>query len=562
MKTWWKAAVAACCLFPMTVSAAGAVTASGAVRGTSVSRITAVSQTAAVKSTPAGRNLAAVNPVRQGTLLFVPLDDRPVCKDYTADTLRSAGWDLKMPPEAAISSYDRGGSPEKLFSWLEANGPQSLGMVVSADALIYGGLVDSRTHHTDPQILLARAQRLLNLKKKCSGHPNVYAFVTVMRSPRASSAPVEPAYYGTWGPKIFQRGALMDKTQENMASSKEKRQLEALNQEIPPEVLQDLDKRREVNLEVTKTLLQGVREGRLDYLLVGRDDTAPFSQAHMDALQIQKLVQDLPGRSVRFFAGADQLGLVLLDRAVNVLTYKTPLVYAFYGQGVGAKTVTGYEDEPIGKSVREHIFAAGGYPVPQVKRADTCLGVFTLRDGSAPESNSPRNDGIITGQERSFASAVRKYLQQQKPVIVADVAFGNGSSTALVKELYTAGLAERLAAYGGWNTGSNAMGFALGQGLLASTMSEADRIRLLTVRYLEDWGYQSVVRKYVYENLIWPQHLKNTQMDGAALSKAEKAVREGMTRLTEPVMDGAALNFDYYLPWHRMFEVYVQSPEK
>ncbi|MCH4157608.1 MAG: DUF4127 family protein [Acidaminococcaceae bacterium] len=546
MKLLRKLVLTAACVLPLTAAAAAPVAA--------VSRAATPAPAAPTTTTDIAAKIAAST---KGTLLFVPLDDRPVCKNYTVDTLRAAGWQVELPPDATISSGNHGGKPDEIFTWLEQKAPNAIGMVVSADALLYGGLVDSRTHHADPQVLQARAERLLNLKSS-SGNPNVFAFVTVMRSPHASSAPVEPAYYKDWGPKIFRRGQLLDKADLGTLKSKERQELAALNKAIPAADLEDLDHRRAVNLDLTKALLRGVSQDKLDYLMVGRDDTSTFSQAHLDARHIEGLVNKLPDKKVRFFAGADQLGLILLNRAVNTLTYQTPFVYAFYAEGNGAKTIPSYEDTAMGETVKQHILAAGAYPVTTPKRADVCLGVFTPKDGKTLEAGNVKNNGKITAQEIKFTEKVQQLLRKE-PVVVADVAFSNGSSTALTKQLFASGVAGKLAAYGGWNTASNAMGLALGQGLLAKYMSPADIQNQLEVRYLEDWGYQAKVRTAVYQELIWPKGLPGSQMPAAVKKEAEAAITADMLKLTAPVLGDMAEKYNYTLPWERMFEVYVSK---
>ena len=54
----------------------------------------------------------------KGTLLFVPLDNRPVCLDYTVQTLEAAGWEVKTPPRAYIANEKNMGEPDKLFAWM------------------------------------------------------------------------------------------------------------------------------------------------------------------------------------------------------------------------------------------------------------------------------------------------------------------------------------------------------------------------------------------------------------------------------------------------------------
>ena len=102
----------------------------------------------------------------KGTMVFVPLDTRPVSKDYTVATMQAAGWDIQFPPDELLSAASQAGHPDQLFDWLEEKSRESVAVVVSADSLLYGGLVDSRTHHFDEAVLRSRAERILGLKKK------------------------------------------------------------------------------------------------------------------------------------------------------------------------------------------------------------------------------------------------------------------------------------------------------------------------------------------------------------------------------------------------------------
>jgi hypothetical protein len=82
-------------------------------------------------------------------------------------------------------------------------------------------------------------------------------------------------------------------------------------------VQEDRAQRRSLNIATTELLLHGVESGNFDYLLIGRDDTAPYSQAHKEARKMDILVRELPKEKIRFFSGADQLGLLLLSRAAR-----------------------------------------------------------------------------------------------------------------------------------------------------------------------------------------------------------------------------------------------------
>lgn len=493
----------------------------------------------------------------KGTLLYVPMDNRPVCLDYTVQTMEAAGWDVKTPPVAYIANEKNMGEPEKIFAWLEQEAPQAVGIVASSDALLYGGLVASRTHELPLNVLQQRAERLVSLKQHY-GDKVMYIFTTIMRSPKASSAPVEPAYYKEWGPKLFRLGALEDKKELRLLKRKEAKELAALQQEIPAEILTDLYTRRGNNIMATELLLHGVESGDFDYVLVGRDDTAPFSQAHREARHMDILVNELPHERIRFFAGADQLGLLLLTRAAKRLQYEFPLVNVTYAAGVGGATVPTYEDDTVAESAKQHIFAAGAFPARLRKHADLVLAVNTPKNGKTLEASNALNNYKVSAETKNFVNKVAR-ISKNHSVAVADVKFGNGADNALVQTLFARGIAHDLAAYGGWNTAGNSLGFALGQGLLSNEYAPGAKQVLLEQRYLDDWAYQANVRMQAYTQLIWPNYWPNSGLAGEQLASAEAFISREIVRLAEPYLGQAVYEYRYSLPWKRMFEVQISQ---
>jgi len=504
----------------------------------------------------------------RGLIIYIPVDDRPVSLQYPVETVRAAGWEVQVPPLADLGSLYRQGSSAKLLAWLEAKAPAADAVVISADTLIYGSLIDSRIHQLSEGELDQRVQRLLNFKQKTRAK-NVYVYSTVMRSPAYDSKIEEPAYYAQWGRKIFLLGQLKDKKAQGLLSSQEQEHMLQLELEIPAEFLQDTLKRRAKNQLVQKKLLLGMKKRAFDYLAVGKDDTNPLSWAHLEASEIEKLAAqqlqidqsqiEQPQARVSVFAGCDEIGLLLMTRAVNHLLKVTPQVYTYYASGNGAKSTSLFEDITLGENVREHVLAAGAVPVKAPRRADFYLGVFLEPDGQTKEASNPVNNGIISGQERSFVNHTVDLLAAGKTVLVADAAFGNGSSNALVRELFRQGLAGKLAAYNGWNTAGNTIGFTLGQGLLAPYIKEPDRVKLLQERYLEDWAYQANVRGRVYRELIRPEGWPNIHFNPELQSRVEEEINKDMLETAHPLLGSAVDRFRFTLPWRRMFEVAVEA---
>ena len=101
----------------------------------------------------------------RGTILFVPLDNRPVCLEYSVNSMQAAGWNVETPPEEYIASNHRSGNPDKLYEWLAERAPLANAVIVSSDAMLYGGLVDSRTHHIDREVLKRTCRTPCKLKR-------------------------------------------------------------------------------------------------------------------------------------------------------------------------------------------------------------------------------------------------------------------------------------------------------------------------------------------------------------------------------------------------------------
>jgi hypothetical protein len=350
---------------------------------------------------------------------------------------------------------------------------------------------------------------------------------------------------------------LDDKEEVRRLSRGEKSEKSELLAKIPGNVRLDWLNRRALNLSVNKLLLKAAADGAFDYFALGRDDTAPFSQSHKEARLLSQEVQDAR-HSCRMFPGADQLGLLLLTKALLDREHYIPFVHAVYAEGTGRKTVPSYEDAPAGQTVNEHIYAAGGLPVRTANRADLTLFLNTPRDGATKEADAPENTEIDSGHTRYFIELIKKAAQAKRKIAVADIEFGNGASNALVAGLSREKLAYRLDAYAGGNTASNAVGYALSQGILAAYTPKTERDRLLTVRYTDDWAYQANVRGALYRGIVWPRGWSGAQLlDGQRDLLAAEAL-SGLAALTRKRLpESVRFDLKVAFPWNRLFEAEI-----
>lgn len=499
--------------------------------------------------------IAAV-PASAQTILYIPFDNRPVSLDYVVETARAAGIEIVAPPAALLGNRTNPGDPKELWAWLFEHGRTADAVVASSDALLYGSLVASRTHHMAASDIEDRLIRFARLKAANPGM-RLYIFGTIMRTPKASAGGVEPDYYEVYGPSIFRITALRDKAETSDLSRAEDGELRALTAAVPEEALTDWYERRDKNFAANVRLLELVRNGTFAYLLLGRDDCSPLSQTHMESRHIAAEAAGLPASKYASFPGADQLGMLMLARASNDAAVRIPLVKAFFAPGAGPATVASYEDVPVGRTVTEHIVAAGGILLGGTK-PDLVLAVNTPEHGVTYEAGHPLNRGIMSAATYIFVAELARHLREGERVAVGDVAFANGADNALMTELARRKLLFRLEAYSGWNTASNTLGYAIGQGLLAPRMTTAAKDRLIATRLLDDWAYQANVRWALNREVLEPAEGDWYQLDVLAPRMTREADRRLRAFAAAHFPTVPLDRFRVSFPWNRMFEVKIE----
>jgi len=490
------------------------------------------------------------------TILYVPFDDRPVSLSYPIDTVKAAKFDILTPPVEYLASRGKSGDSEQLWRWVMDNAGKADALVLSADALTYGGLVDSRTHHFN-QILLEWSLRRFNVLHGQNPKVPIYVFSTIMRSPSASAGGVEPLYYEKYGPSIFWLTALQDKEEVKGLTAEETAVMQAAKDNIPSEDLKDWLERRNKNFQINAQLIDLTRQGVIQYLVLGRDDTSPFSQSHKEGRELGKLAAGLSADQYRSFPGADQLGMILLARAYNHLIAQVPSVEIRYMLGMAEATIPSYEDQPFGGTLADHVVAAGGKIRTAEKKTDLILAVNTPINGHTAEAGMVGNIPYVTGAMHSFVSDIDNEIKNGSSVAIADIAFANGADNSLMREMYEHKLLDKVSAYSGWNTASNTLGYAIGQGMMAKTMNDTGRKRVLAVRYLDDWAYQANIRADLYKNIVYSQQGIEediARMDPELTLELTKEMKSFVTKYLWFSPDKMKVSF----PWNRLFEIKVE----
>lgn len=493
------------------------------------------------------------NVLAKSKIVFIPHDNRPISFGQTVESAEGLGYEIVTPPAKLLGNRTDSGKSDEMWQWLFKEVKTADSVVLSADSLIYGSLVDSRKHDLALEKVLGRADNFLKLKEL---NPNVrvYVFASIMRSPRSSFGGVEPSYYEQYGPSIFAATALEDKAETVGLSKDEEKELQKLKELVPSAAFGDWLERRTKNFKVNSKLVDMVKDNDFVYLALGRDDNAPFSQTRKESRLLKEQATNVPISKFQCLAGIDELGMVLLTRAINDLSFKIPLVLVQYADGVGKDTVPTYSDEAIDKSIWQHLFAAGAVPTKYYDQADFVLMVNTSYDGRTLEASSSNNNYEPKFNTNSFADKVTEEVNQGHSVAIADVSFANGADNALLQELSKRKLLPKLLAYSGWNTSNNSAGFVIGQGILSKDKTIQDKNYLLSIRLLDDWAYQANIRQELNNEIIYPHNGSTVDIEKLKPLLIAKGNEKLKVFINDKLNGFNIKNAQISFPWNRMFE--------
>ena len=285
------------------------------------------------------------------------------------------------------------------------------------------------------------------------------------------------------------------------------------------------------------------------------------------ALKGAKIDEKVLNDRVILYPGADELGMVLVSRAINALENNTPRVYLKYASTLAPQLIPNYEDRSLNETVKYHVMAAGCIAVPSLADADVVMGITAPANEMEEAANQPANN-INYDVERNMAEFlyfVNDCLKRGIPTAILDNAYTNGGELQLLRVLNKQGVLMKLAGYAGWNTSANSMGTVLA--MIVNNMYQNNteaKQNFLVERFIEDFGYGAVVRSYVTEHIL-PQWGMTYFWCEEQRGKAANAVLEELRKFVETEMTSVADKVtveDIFLPWSRMFEIGLKATYK
>jgi hypothetical protein len=542
-------------------------------------------------------------------IVLLPLDERPVNTRYPEMLAAIGGAELRLPPVKIRGLQRTPARFDHLIPWLQEAALDANACIVSCDFLGYGNLINARISDDNAATVLGRLAVLADI---CTCIP-VHAFSLVTRVSNADDNVEEPLYWEQWGSRFYRYSRLRHKSETGTLTTAESDDLAELRGVLPPDMMRDWMTRRLRNHSVNLALLEMAARHQVSSLLLTSDDTAAygFPTRERDWLRSwSDLVGPALADRVRMYPGADEVGSALVARLINEAAGRIPRVWIEYAIPGDEEIVAPYEDRPVRETVTGQIAGCGCTVAMSIEEADWILGVVTpsprrtdyrpeflmpdrsertdaykaflnrladLRDSQAeapaPYPDSRAETPALHPEAEAGTPAPRSDVWAGLPIAIADVAYPNGSDP-LFSELLLADDCPiepgRLAAYGAWNTAGNTLGVVVAQAALSTGNPKAvdEQKRFLAHRFLEDYGYQLIVRREAraFAEATWGRHEPDS---GSADEQketrdfVEHRLRQVLTELQARGI-GTGLHIvkgSVLFPWWRTFEIDFELAE-
>lgn len=510
--------------------------------------------------------LGTVLSARAQQIILIPLDNRPATGQFAQMIAKMAGVTVKIPPDELLGRFTTPGQPEEILAWLEReNLNNTLAVIASTDMIAYGGLIASRTIDVPQELAVKRLNRLEDIKKAHKDIP-FFACTSIMRlTPTATKSSA------AWRLQLGRYAEI----KERYRRTTEKKYLETLRNleaKIPPQEIQRYDQIRDRNYQVQLHLLQQLRSFTFEYLLFGQDDAQPYGPHIPETMKLRaKATGSGVGGKVYFGEGVDQMGNILVSRALLKAREWTPRVRLVYSDDAQKKSIADYESKSIEDSLRDQLYSSGSRPALG-DQYDYALFLNTP---------NRRDDKF-----HEFTESLTTEVDQSFPVAVADIDLGKDgtSDPELFAALNQQGRMVKLLAYAGWNTAGNTMGTTIPAAntyLLARRITggelqrELSRREFILHRFVNDFAYHKYVRPRAYQMIDSTPDASREETYGAAFESVNSFVQRELGRYLDETFSSQFLGQKFFagskqyeidgienirisLPWPRAYEVRLE----
>ncbi len=380
---------------------------------------------------------------KAATIVYIPLDNRPVNTTRAILLAEAAGFTLCLPEEGLYRTAldgqpvnpngTRYGDGEQLLRWLESCNADYY--VLSVDQLFSGGLVNSRwmTGLTEEQAGIDRLLSALNGKQ-------VVLFDTVMRlAPTVGYMGCTSEDYEA----LRSYGAMPRPVLSGRLTAEQVIAGYGVENSLKADTVARYHSARARKLQLTAYLLEKLRDKDGIYYFCGIDDSSP--QNTIQTNEIQYIQQNLTNGQL--FAGTDELGLMAIAKIIrnHYGRGQTPAVHIRCFGADPKAPADAYDTGSLEQNLLAHIASLD----LAVADRDYDLEILILG-----------KDGEEAGE---LIAAYKENIRKKVPSILIDLREDFLLATQLLAD--SGAQLGYMLGYSSWNTAGNAIGIALANGL-------------------------------------------------------------------------------------------------
>ncbi len=415
-------------------------------------------------------------------IALIPLDSRPCNWLYPLRLADVAGVRLMVPPLEFLGWREKAGDAQALFDWLSGLPIQLEGLLVSIDALLYGGLVQSRTadvREKSPEQIAEFIGIFLRSRPGCRLH----CFKTV---PRIGTTLLKSSELNLYN-EILKRGQGSGEIPETAGGegqpekSADEIEKEKAFKELADVAYTEYLSARKRNQEDHLELLGSLLPMATSWCISVEDGSETGPQLDEVDELMNSVSTDL-ARKISVVNGCDEQGMVMLARHLRDGIEGRLPVGIWWSYPDSAARIAKFECYTSGQNLAkflEHLrlspldpgigtwsndpqIVLGGADEDIIKRKVPLLIInnFEREQGDHMKDGKPCPISQHVNNPIPFLGPL--LLANTVDVYVADIAWANGGDPAL-DEAFAQGNGNYLCGYSSWNTAGNTFGKALAQ---------------------------------------------------------------------------------------------------
>lgn len=471
-------------------------------------------------------------------IVVLPIDDRPCHNRHIREAMKNMkDYDLVYPDSKMLGHFTISGDVNACEEFLLQECIDADALVVSIDALLFGGLVQARSAQ-DNKDYTKYLEKLNVFKRIKDTYPQIiiYAYSVIMR---LTTTVTDSNNLDVWN-ALFKYSQLshrvkfepdLQETLENTVAS------------IPHKVLATYLNARQRNHEVNKALVELVHQGFIDYSVLVQEDTSEYGM-HIQEQEILSslILEGNRPQSCLIKNGTDEMVALLIARYINK---NSPIVIDFDIDFVDKDFQALYEDRTVLENLNKSMNIACIEQGPS-----DVVAILTPSHGTSVDYCFEEG---ISLDNTEFLKHIQNY--QGKTYGLLDVKNANGGDVQLLESVVDILGFDKLVAYSAWNTASN----AIGSFLLDMTIATHQSINHIYLyhRILDDAYYQGRVRRQLN---AW---MKSQNIDIWAMNSNE-SVNIKLNEMMFEALDSSTfldkeIRFKSYLPWGRSFEIEMEE---